>query len=88
MSIKGTDKVKAFQCMILVQPTEDTKDTHPETIVIGDVGGPKKGIVIDCGSEVPELQEGDLVYYLDEIPLEDGLVAVHFQEVVSFRRYE
>ncbi len=87
MSIKGTDKFKAYQCMVLVQPSSESESPSGILLPAGAVGL-KHGIVLDCGSEVPELQEGDLIYYHEEIPLEDGLVAVHYQEVVTYKRYE
>jgi hypothetical protein len=88
MSFKGTDRFKAYQCMVLVQPSAETPHPAGMIIVGSPYGGLKRGIVLDCGSEVPELQEGDLIYFQEEIPLEDDLVAVHYQEVVTYKRYE
>lgn len=86
LAIKPTDSIKAFQFMLLVQPTGP--EPHPDILIIGESEAVKRGVVIDTGTEVPELEQGDLVYFLEAIPIEDGVWAVHFEDVISYKRYE
>lgn len=84
IEIKELETSHAYNLMILVQPVETF---HPTLIVVGEEGL-KKGVILDIGSQVPELQKGDFVYFTEAIEVEKELWAVHCEEVISYRRYE
>lgn len=79
------DKLNAFLHMIIVQPVEENQ--IPGLIIIGEARGLEKGIVLSTGSEVPEIEKGDLAYFTECSVIEEGTWAVHFEDVVAYRRY-
>lgn len=80
--ITSVEIKKAYLEFMLV---EEISPTKTDLIVIGNLGV-RRGIVVDVGSEVPELSVGDEVCFQDCYEV-DGVLVVHFAEVLFYKRF-